>query len=483
MYRFSPGGEGRSRNVAGGCGFLDLMKTLLIYMAATLGLAVSNTAAPIETPAPTAVPTPTAVVESVAPPSQETPDVSVAPSATESDQPEATSSVTPAPAPQITPNRRYHNLAAGAKGTEVRRVQERLVELGYLPEDAVDGAYGNQTRRAVQKFQYYNGLTQDGIAGRTTQTVLFEYPEVMPNPDSVTPAPAEPSETPAVTEIPPEEVPTPEAPTEAPTEEPTATPTEAPTDAPTEAPTEVPTEAPTEAPTEEPTATPTEAPTEEPTETPTEAPTDEPTATPTEAPTEAPTATPTDEPTATPTEPPTEAPTATPTEAPTEAPTATPVEASTEEPVEIVEEIDLDADHFEEISGSVAMNDMGAPLQWLATEDGVPVIHYPRLQQAGNRIRVSLDDLQSCLESWRLTDDGTGAVVLEAAGYTVALYNEDAGRSVSVDGVEEPLGMTDFDFDREGHFIDAAFLARLLGGEAEWDEEESTLMLRIADKP
>ena len=38
---------------------------------------------------------------------------------------------------------------------------------------------------------------------------------------------------------------------------------------------------------------------------------------------------------------------------------------------------------------------------------------------------------------------------------------------------------TDFDFENEGHFISAAFLARALGGEAVWDEEEITLMLRI----
>ena len=40
---------------------MDLMKTLLIYMTATLTLAVQNTAAPKETPVPT--PAPTAIVE------------------------------------------------------------------------------------------------------------------------------------------------------------------------------------------------------------------------------------------------------------------------------------------------------------------------------------------------------------------------------------------------------------------------------------
>ena len=97
----------------------------------------------------------------------------------------------------------------------------------------------------MKKFQYYNGLTADGIAGDKTQTYLFENPDVFPNPE------AGPTEAPAT------EVPTPEV-------------TEAPTEAPTEEPTEAPTEAPAEEPTAEPTAEPTEAPAEEPTEVPAE---------------------------------------------------------------------------------------------------------------------------------------------------------------------------------------------------------------------
>ena len=40
----------------------------------------------------------------------------------------------------------------------------------------------------------------------------------------------------------------------------------------------------------------------------------------------------------------------------------------------------------------------------------------------------------------------------------------------------------DFDFISEGHFINAEFLATALKGEAVWDQEENTLMLRIRDK-
>ena len=40
----------------------------------------------------------------------------------------------------------------------------------------------------------------------------------------------------------------------------------------------------------------------------------------------------------------------------------------------------------------------------------------------------------------------------------------------------------DFDFVSEGHFINAEFLAESLKGEAVWDQEENTMMLRIRDK-
>ena len=101
----------------------------------------------------------------------------------------------------------------------------------------------------------------------------------------------------------------------------------------------------------------------------------------------------------------------------------------------------------------------------------------PRLQECDGRIRVSLDDLAACLEGWELTDDGT--VVLQAEGHTLGIYNEDAGGAATVDGMEIPMDILDFDFEHEGHFIDASFLAGALGGEAEWDAEENTLMLRI----
>ena len=400
---------------------MDLMKTLLIYMSATLALAVQNTAAPVETPVPTQAPQ--AVVETVNTPGPgEEPMITPKTTQAPAQQPGAeTEKITPFPVPAITPNERaYHNIAMGAKGKEVKRIQEKLIELNYLPADTADGAYGRQTANAVKKFQYYNGLTADGIAGRRTQTYLFENPDIVANP-----------------EVKATEVPTPEV-----------------TEAPTEAPTEVPTEAPTEEPTEEPTETPTEEPTEAPAEEPTEAPTEEPT----------------EEPEVT------EAPEA------TEAPEETEEPAPTDEPDEIIENVDLDADVYEMITAAVALNEGDGPLEFVAMEDGVPVKAQPRLSQNGAKIRISLDDLCKCVESWELTDDGAGSVVLEAAGYILALYNEDAGCSASVDGNDVPMKAEDFDFVSEGHFINAEFLATALKGECVWAQEENTLILRIQDK-
>ncbi len=55
----------------------------------------------------------------------------------------------------------------GSTGSEVRQIQQKLVNWGYL-NDKVDGIYGTKTRNAVIAFQKKNGLTADGIAGPAT---------------------------------------------------------------------------------------------------------------------------------------------------------------------------------------------------------------------------------------------------------------------------------------------------------------------------
>lgn len=55
----------------------------------------------------------------------------------------------------------------GSTGSEVRQIQQRLIQWGYLTGTA-DGVYGPKTEAAVKRFQRNNGLTPDGIAGSAT---------------------------------------------------------------------------------------------------------------------------------------------------------------------------------------------------------------------------------------------------------------------------------------------------------------------------
>jgi len=56
---------------------------------------------------------------------------------------------------------------------DVTALQKRLIELGYLASGSDTGLYGNSTVLAVQKFQQYHGLDDDGIAGQDTLALIF----------------------------------------------------------------------------------------------------------------------------------------------------------------------------------------------------------------------------------------------------------------------------------------------------------------------
>lgn len=62
-------------------------------------------------------------------------------------------------------------LRQGASGGEVKELQRRLKNWGYYKGE-VDGIYGKQTVEAVKYFQRKNGLTVDGIAGKSTFAAL-----------------------------------------------------------------------------------------------------------------------------------------------------------------------------------------------------------------------------------------------------------------------------------------------------------------------
>ena len=63
-------------------------------------------------------------------------------------------------------------LSNGSSGDQVKRLQNRLMELNYLL-GSVDGSYGSNTAEAVQNFQRVNNLSQDGVAGEEVQKAIF----------------------------------------------------------------------------------------------------------------------------------------------------------------------------------------------------------------------------------------------------------------------------------------------------------------------
>ena len=58
-------------------------------------------------------------------------------------------------------------LEVGSSGSDVTRVQQKLIQWGYL-SGAADGRYGAATKAAVEAFQRRNGLAVDGRVGAKT---------------------------------------------------------------------------------------------------------------------------------------------------------------------------------------------------------------------------------------------------------------------------------------------------------------------------
>lgn len=63
-------------------------------------------------------------------------------------------------------------LELGSEGSAVRKLQQKLKDLGYL-SGSVDGTFGVATKAAVIAFQKNNNLTADGRAGSATQSKLY----------------------------------------------------------------------------------------------------------------------------------------------------------------------------------------------------------------------------------------------------------------------------------------------------------------------
>ena len=68
----------------------------------------------------------------------------------------------------------YSNLSYGSSGSEVKKLQESLINAGYdLGSAGADGIYGEKTQAAVKQYQQANGLAVDGIAGNNTLGKLY----------------------------------------------------------------------------------------------------------------------------------------------------------------------------------------------------------------------------------------------------------------------------------------------------------------------
>jgi peptidoglycan hydrolase-like protein with peptidoglycan-binding domain len=63
-------------------------------------------------------------------------------------------------------------LGMGDSGSDVKNIQQRLIDLKYL-KDKSDGYFGSNTAGAVKAFQKTNGLSQDGKVGAQTLKALL----------------------------------------------------------------------------------------------------------------------------------------------------------------------------------------------------------------------------------------------------------------------------------------------------------------------
>lgn len=129
----------------------------------------SPTADPTPSPEPTATPTPAVYAPFGAQygyggadliPKTPTPDP-------------AQSTPIPTAAPTSAPtSEAARTLKKGSTGADVKKLQQALIDLGYL-SDTADGTFGAKTQDAVTLFQAVNGLDADGLAGAKTQALLF----------------------------------------------------------------------------------------------------------------------------------------------------------------------------------------------------------------------------------------------------------------------------------------------------------------------
>lgn len=103
------------------------------------------------------------------------------------------------PEPEAVPSVSVQNepfkkkLSYGSTGANVKKVQERLKELGYFTYHKTTTGFYKNTQAAVKAFQKNNGLNDNGVVDAATWNALFNDPDVVtadqPPRPSPTPAP------------------------------------------------------------------------------------------------------------------------------------------------------------------------------------------------------------------------------------------------------------------------------------------------------
>lgn len=120
---------------------------------------------PAETPIATEVPAPTSEPVATEQPHEEGPEPTEEP--IQEDEPAIETNTLPVEKAISLPTD-LKGLVVGSRGADVERLQNRLVELGYL-DDTVDGRYGKNTRDAIRIIQDEN---MNGVADVYLQIVL-----------------------------------------------------------------------------------------------------------------------------------------------------------------------------------------------------------------------------------------------------------------------------------------------------------------------
>lgn len=62
----------------------------------------------------------------------------------------------------------------GSRGSDVKLIQQRLVDLGYMQQKHTTGYFGSITEAAVTEYQEDNGIDAIGIVGPKTLMSLFD---------------------------------------------------------------------------------------------------------------------------------------------------------------------------------------------------------------------------------------------------------------------------------------------------------------------